>query len=158
MPHIHEKIDFTVEVFIVYQDKVLLRFHDKYNIWLSVGGHIELNEDPVEAALREVGEEVGLKISLYSKNTTLSERENYRELIPPIFLNRHRINDTHEHVAMTYFASSDSDVISPGAGESITSYKWLTSQEVSAMDDLLPDVKNYALEALKILPWSQGAA
>ncbi len=36
MPHIHEKIDFTAEVFIVNSDKVLLRKHDKYKFWLSV--------------------------------------------------------------------------------------------------------------------------
>lgn len=44
MPHIHSlpgQCDFTAEVFIVYQDKVLLRFHDKYHKWLAVGGHIE---------------------------------------------------------------------------------------------------------------------
>jgi len=54
MPHIHDKIDFTVEVFIVHNNKVLLRKHDKYKIWLSVGGHIELNEDPNQAAIRDV--------------------------------------------------------------------------------------------------------
>ena len=59
MAHIHEKIYFTVEVFVVYGNKVLLRKHDKYGIWLSVGGHIELDEDPNQAALREVREEVG---------------------------------------------------------------------------------------------------
>ena len=61
MPHIHNKIDFTVEVFIVYDNKVLLRKHDKYGMWLSVGGHIELDEDSNQAALREVKEEVGLE-------------------------------------------------------------------------------------------------
>ena len=60
MPHIHKKIDFTVEVFVVYKDKVLLRMHDKHHIWLSVGGHIELGEDPVEAAKREVKRKLSL--------------------------------------------------------------------------------------------------
>ena len=59
MPHIHEKIDYCVEVFIVYKNKILLRMHDKLGIWLSVGGHIELDEDPVEAAIREGREGVG---------------------------------------------------------------------------------------------------
>ena len=40
LPHIHEKIDFTVEVFIVYKNKVLLRMHDKVKKWLGPGGHI----------------------------------------------------------------------------------------------------------------------
>ncbi len=64
MPHIHEKIDFTAEVFIVHKDRVLLRMHDKFKIWLSVGGHVELDEDPIEAAVREVKEEVGLDVTI----------------------------------------------------------------------------------------------
>jgi len=44
MPHIHEKIDFTADVFVVYKDKVLIRKHDKYDKWLAAGGHIELDE------------------------------------------------------------------------------------------------------------------
>jgi ADP-ribose pyrophosphatase YjhB (NUDIX family) len=74
MSHIHEKIDFTVGVFVVYKDKVLLRKHDKYNLWLCVGGHIELDEDPNEAALREVKEEVGLDVTLWNGN----QRTSYR--------------------------------------------------------------------------------
>jgi len=37
MPHIHEKIDFCAEAYIVYNNKVLLRIHDKLDKWLSVG-------------------------------------------------------------------------------------------------------------------------
>ena len=51
MPHIHEKIDFDSDVFIVHDNKVLLRKHDKYKMWLAVGGHIELDEDPNQAAV-----------------------------------------------------------------------------------------------------------
>jgi hypothetical protein len=53
MSHLHEKIDFTVEVFVVSGDAVLLRKHDKYKIWLGVGGHIELDEEPTQAAVRD---------------------------------------------------------------------------------------------------------
>src|SRR3989344_7895433 len=98
MAHIHEKIDFTAEVFIVYQDKVLLRQHDKYKKWLSVGGHIELDEDPNQAAVREVKEEVGLEVLLYEPPLYQArEKEGeYRELIPPQFMNIHKVNDTHQ--------------------------------------------------------------
>lgn len=64
MVHLNYYIDNTVEVLIFYEDKVLLRFHDKYEIWLSVGGHIEVDEDINQAALREVLEEVGLEVEL----------------------------------------------------------------------------------------------
>src|ERR1700759_2929072 len=99
MPHIHEKIDFTVEVYIVHKNKVLLRVHDKFKYWLSVGGHIELDEDPIEAALREVKEEVGLDVRIAGKTRPMQENHyEYRELIPPKFLGRHRVTETHEHV------------------------------------------------------------
>ena len=42
MSHIHEKIDFTAEVLVVFNGKVLLRMHNIYKMWLSVGGHVEL--------------------------------------------------------------------------------------------------------------------
>lgn len=62
MPHIHDLIDFIVNIFIVYENKVLLIYHKQLNKWLSIGGHIELNEDPEEALFREVREECGLEI------------------------------------------------------------------------------------------------
>ena len=45
MAHIHEKIDYAGDVLIVNGDAVLLRMHDKYDMWLPPGGHVELDED-----------------------------------------------------------------------------------------------------------------
>ena len=73
-PHIHEKVDLTAEVFVVYRDKVLLRMHDKYHFWMSVGGHIEIDEDPNQAAVREVKEEVGLDVILWAEIRSLCRR------------------------------------------------------------------------------------
>src|SRR5437870_13414328 len=53
MAHIHEKIDFTVAIFVVHDGKVLLVHHRRLDKWLPLGGHIELDEDPENAALRE---------------------------------------------------------------------------------------------------------
>lgn len=146
MPHIHEKIDFGVEVFIVYKSKVLLRKHDKYKLWLSVGGHIELGEDPNEAAVRECKEEVGLEVKLAGEAKQLPD---YTELIPPVFLNRHRISDTHEHVVHVYFGTVENDKISQGDGEVSEEIKWFTREE---LDDprygILEHVKYYAKTAL----------
>src|SRR3989344_3796965 len=111
MPHIHEKIDFTVEVFIVYKNKVLLRMHDKLKIWLSIGGHIELDEDPVQAIIREVKEEVGLDIKIMGNaEGPLSgspENRGYTYLIPPRYLGRHPVFAGHEHITLVYFATSN---------------------------------------------------
>ncbi len=148
MPHIHEKIDFTVEVFIIYKNKVLLRMHDKHNIWLSVGGHIELDEDPIQAAIREVKEEVGLDIFI-PPSKQIPEDENYKGLTTPKFLGIHNVGDTHKHIVFVYFATSKTDKIVDSINEHERSKTcWVTKEELEKMD-LVPNVRFYALEALK---------
>ncbi len=153
MPHIHEKIDFTAEVFIVYKNKVLLRKHDKYKIWLSVGGHVELDEDPNKAAIREVKEEIGLDIELYHNNSyKLTKNERYEELIPPQFMNRHRINDTHEHITLVYFAKSKTDKLTLCDDEKTDEIKWFTKEELDSNKfDISDSVRLYARKALEVL-------
>lgn len=150
MPHIHEKIDWTVDVLIVHEDKVLLRKHDKYKVWLMVGGHIELDEGPTEAALREVKEEVGLDVELIGAVPQISEGDGYREVLAPAFMNIHRINDTHEHLALVYFARALSTEITQGEGEISDGIKWFTKEE---LDDpqygLKETIKHYAKAALE---------
>ncbi len=151
MPHIHEKIDFTVEVFIVYKNKVLLRMHDKYNVWCSIGGHIELDEGPIEAAHREVKEEVGLDITLVGKKVPKFDDDNFAILMPPAYFGRHRTSPTHEHLVSVYFAKTDTDVIADSISEHERSEtRWVTIEELDNMD-LVPNIKFYAQEALKEL-------
>lgn len=152
MPHIHEKIDFTVEVFIVHKDKVLLRLHDKYKKWMSVGGHIELDEDPIEAAHREVKEEVGLEIELVGNPKIFESVDRSRELIPPVALNRHATNQPgHEHITLVYFARARDDKTSVTyADDASEECRWCTASEIETMD-LWPNVRAYALAALERL-------
>jgi len=151
MPHIHEKIDFTAEVFIVYNNKVLLRKHDKYGIWLGVGGHVELDEDPNQAAIREVKEEVGLDVVLANDLLPHSTQTgDYLELIPPKYLNRHRINSTHEHIGMTFFARAATDKFSNQEGEESPDMGWFNVQELDTLE-LSDYVRRCAKQALKEL-------
>lgn len=153
MPHIHDKIDFTVEVFVIYKNKVLLRKHDKYKIWLSVGGHIELDEDPNEAAVREVKEEVGLEVKIAGEPPSFKEdMEGYKELIPPRFLNRHSIDKNHEHVTMVYFATSETEEIKPSDEEKSEEWKWFTREELDDESyDFRENIRFYAKRALEEL-------
>ena len=159
MPHLHDKIDFTAEVFIVHDRRVLLRKHDKYGLWLSVGGHIELHEDPNEAAVREVREEVGLDVTLIGEDAVTGEGEvnsdTYRELVPPRFLNRHRISDTHEHLALTFFAHlapqqalTPAEEIKSPAGERSDGLSWFSEQELNSLE-ITERVRRYAKAALR---------
>ena len=89
MAHIHEKIDFTASILVVQDNAVLLHMHKKLHIWLPPGGHIELDEDPNQAAIREAKEETGLDIELVGSTRDHPSKSNSGDLIPPRFLNRH---------------------------------------------------------------------
>lgn len=151
MPHINEKIDYCVEVFIVYKDKILLRMHDKYKIWLSVGGHIELDENPEEAAAREVKEEVGLDVKIIDSRILPDDQSDYKMLIAPRYLGSHYVNDVHKHTVFVYFAKADTDKIVDSVSDHEKSEcRWVTKQELKNMD-LRSNVLFYAEEALKEL-------
>ena len=151
MAHVHELIDFTVSVFVVYKDKVLVRKHEKYHTWLAVGGHIELNEEANAAALREVKEEVGLDVKLippphWHDFPKIKRSETYTELIPPFLLNIHNIDDVHQHHDMFFVAVSESDEVVPENKDD--EWLWLTKEELQMHPEISGRIKNYALTAL----------
>lgn len=155
MPHIHDKIDFTASAFIVCGDKVLLRFHEKHKKWLVPGGHIELGDDPVQTVFKEVKEEVGLDIEIVA-DPVKSFPEDVSadhgiDLQLPIFINRHRITETHEHLDFIYAAKTNSMEIHPEEGEASDpeSFKWVTVEELEKLEDVSPNVKYHAMTALK---------
>jgi len=150
MAHIHEKIDWCAGVYIVHQNKVLLRLHDKYKFWGEVGGHIELDEDPVTAAKRECKEEVGLDVKIYGEDKcTVATDEVNRDLVVPAFMNIHKINDTHQHIGIIYYATSDSMDVIPESPDD--EWVWLTREEVEQHPNLRNKVRQYALGALDTL-------
>ena len=153
MPHIHEKIDFTVDVFVVYKDKVLIRKHDKYDKWLAVGGHIELDEDPNQAAIREVKEEAGLDVILVGEKPVFkSENNSYKELISPRYMNVHDINPAHKHISLIYFAKSNSDKVIDEGREQSKGYKWFSKHDLERNEEGVSEsIKFYAIKALEKL-------
>lgn len=149
MAHIHEKIDFTASVFIVHEGKVLLHLHKKLNKWLQPGGHVELDEDPNQAALREAKEETGLDIELVGGNRLRELNGEPSDLVPPKFLNRHRFNDVHEHIDLTYFGHVVGGQVS---GEDGVEIKWFSKEEIEKNAiGLHPVTRAYALAALEEL-------
>lgn len=152
MAHIHDKIDYTVEVFIVHKNRVLLRMHDKYNKWLGVGGHVELNEDPNQAAIREAKEEVGMDIILDDRLKEFRQKDKTQELIPPFYLNKNRINKTHEHVTLIYFATTKSGKVNQdNSDEKSEECRWFSYKELLEDATISPNIKFYALKALEKL-------
>ena len=93
---------FTVAVFVAHEGKVLLHWHRKLGMWLPPGGHIERDELPDEAAVREVWEETGVRVEL------VGERRD--DIADPVQLHRpagvqlENIGPGHRHIDLIYFA------------------------------------------------------
>jgi 8-oxo-dGTP pyrophosphatase MutT (NUDIX family) len=148
MPHIHEKIDFCADALIVYENKVLLIFHKKHQIWLQIGGHIELDEDPQVALLREIKEESGLDVEIIGKKEPHIHVEGTKFLYPPTFMNIHKINETHQHISLLYVCKAKSDKFIHNKEEH-NDIRWFTRED---LDDpkfnVGESLKFYAKEAL----------
>jgi len=150
MPHLHDKIDFTVAIFVVHEARVLLIHHRQLDRWLPLGGHIELDEDPEQAALREAREESGLDVELVGERPPTTG-PGTRALIAPRFLDIHRINPTHEHIGMIYWARPRGGTLTLAAAEH-HGIRWCS---VAELENLVPPmnaaVKWYCRQALQEL-------
>jgi 8-oxo-dGTP pyrophosphatase MutT (NUDIX family) len=149
MAHIHEKIDFTVAIFVVHEGEILLIHHRKLNAWLPLGGHIELDEDPEQAALRETKEESGLDVTLLGERPPTTS-PGTRALIAPRFLDIHRITDTHEHIGMIYWACPKNSAEVTCATEEHHAIRWCSAEELDALQPRMSDaVKWYCRKAIE---------
>lgn len=145
---------FTVSIFIVYKDKVLLHLHKKAKKTLPLGGHIELNELPEDACIREAKEEAGLKINLYNPiNTQLKETCELcseKLLINPMHTILGEINHDHYHIDFVYYATANSFDTMPEDGESKL-LKWYSKEDLKIASDIQPNILTMANEALALL-------
>lgn len=100
------KREFTATVYVVHDDKVLLVFHKKLQKWLPPGGHVDENELPDDAAIREVKEETGLDIELIGE-----KQPKLSDIVTPLF--RPEVvqlediehgGEFHQHIDLFYLA------------------------------------------------------
>ena len=92
-----------------YKNEILMILHNKLQVWLPPGGHINDNELPEDAVLREVFEETGIKANI------ISNKRNYT------FINKHCVeletpfvvlledieeNGMHNHIDMIFICNA----------------------------------------------------
>jgi NADH pyrophosphatase NudC (nudix superfamily) len=136
----------TATVYVLKDDKILLHYHKKYNTLFPLGGHIQPNELPDEAAVREVYEESGLKVSLLHNDEKL-ELGNVKQIHKPMYLLLENIGQTVENIDFIYFATTEEDVLKPQEGES-TQFYWLSREEIIKNKNIKQHIKEIALKAL----------
>lgn len=145
---------FTATTFVVFQNRTVLHFHKSLKMWLPPGGHIDRDERPDHAALREVKEETGLDVTLVHDPPKITS-ENAIELPPPRHILLENINPYHQHIDLIYFARAYSDELKPHVGES-TTIRWFTEEDL-ADQDLTEDVRTLARTALQVVSALENA-
>lgn len=147
MPHIHDRYDFVVTIFIVHRDKVLLVNHPRYDKWLPIGGHIELDEDPEQALFREVAEETGLAVDMLAHKPRF-EHDEAKPILSPNYIDVHLANPPHKHISLMYFAVAHDDNVV--LSHEHTDYKWLKSSDLEKPEyDLTESIRFYCRQAIK---------
>jgi 8-oxo-dGTP pyrophosphatase MutT (NUDIX family) len=121
--------DLATSIFIVHETKVLFVLHRKMHRWLPIGGHIEANELPHYAAIREAKEESGLDIELVY-NKTLADDPGFCSLPAPAFMDLHQISDKHWHLGFIYYAKVISGQIKLAEDEH-SDIRWLTQADLT---------------------------
>ena len=125
-------------------EKILFIHHKKLNKWLFVGGHIEPNEDPETAVIREVKEGTNLDIDL------LGERYPRKEdFITPFALQRNIVKENHIHMDLFYVAiAKNVELIKPKEDE-VLNYKWFSKDDILTDSiDTFPEKKKIAIDAI----------
>ncbi|MDF2578131.1 MAG: putative (di)nucleoside polyphosphate hydrolase [Chlamydiales bacterium] len=100
---------FTASVAIIKDDKTLLILHRKLGVWLPPGGHIEANELPHEAALREGLEETGLYLRLIPQENIFFQENRARSIFRPYScalqdIPVYKEQPFHQHIDFLYIA------------------------------------------------------
>jgi 8-oxo-dGTP pyrophosphatase MutT (NUDIX family) len=144
---------FSATVYVINvidgEPKVLLHMHKKHHHWYGLGGHVENNEDPVEAAIREAKEEAGIDVTIFSPKKNLLRLDWANELIAPVLLFDQKIDarenePEHRHTDCIYFGTTGD----PSKVVMQEEFRWCSRVDLDSMD-IQPDTRYIVEEAFR---------
>ncbi len=154
---------FTVTGFVVHEDKTLLHWHRRLQMWMPPGGHIEPDEDPVMALLREIREETGVGAEIVPAPRRFPF-DYPGQVAPPFTIlveNSPEPSAPHQHVDLIYFCRSlDGERLRPPAADDVL--VWVSEEQLRRQEAIplascgvdIPvaeDVRTLALEAIELV-------
>ncbi|MFA5306455.1 MAG: NUDIX hydrolase [Candidatus Babeliales bacterium] len=151
----HLKRDFTATGYVMNPErtKILVIFHNKLQRWLPAGGHIEPNELPHEAALREVFEETGVIARIVNDNPDMGLKGEVDCQIPRPYSVLYQIipqnnkDIEHIHIDFVYAMEAEESLLKVRI-EEVSNVKWLTKDEIFAFD-CFDSIKGFVRNCLR---------
>ncbi len=121
---------FTATGFVVRGGQTLLHWHKRLQQWMPPGGHLEPDEDPVIAVLREIREETGLDSEVIPL-TPLLPFDYPRQISAPYTIlleNSPEPGESHQHIDFIYFCRPLDGSAGTTAGD--LSLSWVGESEL----------------------------
>ncbi len=109
------------------QNQILIGCRSDNNEWCIPGGSLEVGENLVECAARELYEETGIIVDKSDLHLNSAE-----VLKKPIIKNGRRIHV----VSISYWANKYNDIDFEIDSREYTKYAWLSREEIEALDNI----------------------
>jgi len=112
-------------------NEILMIHHNSLRVWLPPGGHIDENELPEDAVVREIFEETGIKTEIIP---IVRGIESCRELALPFTMLLEDIegNGTHNHMDMIYLCNAINEDFTPQENE-ISGIGWFSFEKIKEL-------------------------
>lgn len=107
-------------------DKVLMAYHNIYDSWSWLGGHVDGNNDLAQVAMCEAMEETGIKKLDFLTDTCISV-----EILPVLAHHKNgKVIAAHLHLNISYaFIADETQIIRPKLDEN-KAVKWIAVDEL----------------------------
>jgi 8-oxo-dGTP diphosphatase len=152
---------FTCTGFVVDGERTLLLWHKHLRMWVPPGGHLEADEDPVTAVLREIREETGLEAEVLPLGQTFPF--SYPgQIVPPYTIlleDSPEPGEPHKHMDLIYFCRPANNAsLRPPEGSVVTwvdeaalgSNRPIDAAAVGLSAPVNDDVRMLALAAIRL--------
>ena len=131
---------------MVRNKQTLLLWHNKIQAWLPPGGHINPNELPEAAAVREVREETGLEVELLGTQQSWGK---VRVLRNPICILLEDISPGHQHIDLIYFARNTGGQPQINPREA-AAFRWFYDQDLED-SEIAEDIRRLGNQAIELV-------
>jgi 8-oxo-dGTP pyrophosphatase MutT (NUDIX family) len=150
---------FVATVYVVADGATCLHEHDRLGMWLPPGGHLDRDELPHEAALRECREETGLEVDLVAPRGDL-ESETVESIPEPQHFLLEDIDVhpdgrvSHQHVDFVFYGRARGTGIDPDGDDEAhpDEWEWFAPADLDARAGELPaDVVEAGKRAIRVV-------